>query len=129
MIQPKEVDFNTLGRGGLRELFVRAFGDVMRNIDNPNTKAKAKREIVIKIGVLPNKERSSVELLFDVDTKLAKDTPTLESAAFLGISNGKPVIQEWGRGQMQGQLGINDFVETEVTEETSDNKLNKDGFK
>lgn len=52
-----EVTLENIGNGVVGDLFAREMGNVLANIADLNTSAKEKREINIKVIVVPNEER------------------------------------------------------------------------
>jgi len=51
--------------------FAREFQRVLANVQNPNTKAKAKRSVTLTLTVIPTEDRHEAELLIDCTSKLA----------------------------------------------------------
>ena len=73
MIQEEITAMEELAQGALNEMFQRELKRVLANIANVNNVAKAKREIVIKIGFMPYDDRSGAQLILSSEARLAKD--------------------------------------------------------
>jgi hypothetical protein len=53
-------------------------GEVIKNINDPNTEATAKRAVVLKITFSPAADRRSSEISYRIDTKLPGDAPGVD---------------------------------------------------
>jgi len=76
---------------GLELEFQNALGEVLENIDDPNTQAEAARAITIKVNLKPFKERRDARLSFTVATSLAKPVHGEENV-FIGRRRGALVM-------------------------------------
>lgn len=90
---PDTVSLSTLAGGALAERFEDALQQVLDNIQDVNTEAKAKREITITMTVAPDDKREMANVGLNVKTKLASHKG-LGSTFFMGRSHGKVVIFE-----------------------------------
>lgn len=70
-----EVTLENLGNGAAEELIQTALQEVIKNILDPNTKATAKREIILTITMQPDDRRTSVGSRISVKTKLVAVSP------------------------------------------------------
>jgi hypothetical protein len=94
---------STLSEGALEELFQRALGLVLENIQDPNTPADGKgttREINIKVSLTPSKDRSFTAIEAAVSTKLAGPAPVVTS---LTLKDEKGIV--FGNEVVQGRMG------------------------
>lgn len=64
-------DFNELAGGAVKEKFDQAITEVLENMQDPNTAAKCKRAVTIKLTFDQNEQRTESQLDVDVTTKLA----------------------------------------------------------
>lgn len=88
---PMQVSLETLAQGAAGELFARELGAALRNINDPNTSAKAKRTVVLTVVLQPGEDdRERVGFLIDVKSKLAPVKPHA-GLMYLGEKNGQPV--------------------------------------
>lgn len=103
------IDLNGLAGGALVEKIGKAIEDVARNILDPNTDPKAKREITVKIKFAPNKNRSTSDTSIIVTTKLAP-TEAIDTQLTMGIdlSTGALQVVEWGQ-EIPGQMSLWDY--------------------
>ena len=67
----KDLTLSTLARGALEEQFQHAMGQVLANIEDPNTPAKKVRTITISIGIAPDETRKKCNFDFEVVPNLA----------------------------------------------------------
>ena len=86
----------TLGGGAAVEKFGRELEKVIENIKDPNTKPEAVREIVIKVKIAPDKDRSLGAISVSAASKLAPDDE-FTTACALGVVGGKAVAMEFLR--------------------------------
>lgn len=70
-----EVTLENLGGGAASERFTDAMREVVENVQDPNTDAKAKRRVVLTATIAPSEDREGAILSFDVQTKLASPKP------------------------------------------------------
>lgn len=74
----------TLYKGAVIERVNVELEKVLQNILDPNTKAKAKRSVLLKITLTPSESREIAEVEIATESKLAPMTP-LETAISLGM--------------------------------------------
>lgn len=74
-MKTSQIDLPSLGAGVVNELFDDALEKVIENIADKNTNWKKDREIIIKLKIKPNEDRSSGTYSVDVNTKLAGVKP------------------------------------------------------
>ena len=91
--QPSPMSFDNLAGGALAERFEHVLEQVLRNMQDPNTKATTVRKITLTVSLKSDEERELVDITHDVSAKLAplKSYPT---KGYLGIKNGCPVMYE-----------------------------------
>ena len=82
-----------LANGAACEQFDYELGRVIKNIADPNTPAKKKREVVLKLTIVPDENRLIGAMEVSVDSKLAPPS-ALQTALVMGMENGKPVARE-----------------------------------
>lgn len=86
--------FDTLGKGAGQEKFDEELKKVLKNIQDPNTNWKDRREITLKVVFIPSSdERREAKILIDADSKLAKPKPFI-STLILGVFEGKDAARE-----------------------------------
>ena len=85
---PKEATLETLVGGAVPELFDRELQRVLANINDPNTKAKAKRTISLKVTIAPYKDRSGADLAVECTSKIAP-VDAAEGRIYIADRNGK----------------------------------------
>lgn len=71
MADPRLVTLGNLGNGAASELFAAKLGEVLDNIDDENTDAKAKRQITLTFVFQPEADRRTTRCEVAVGTKLA----------------------------------------------------------
>lgn len=81
-LTPK-VSLANLARGGLEERFQAAFLELLANIADPNTDAKAARKVVITLVFKPAESREEAAMTAKVETRLQALSP-VGSTVFLG---------------------------------------------
>ena len=86
----KLADLTTLGAGAAIEKFQSALRDVMDNIKDPNTQAKAKRKIVLEFLFLPQEDREMVMVGITAKSVLPSTKPTADTL-FIGRRDGETV--------------------------------------
>lgn len=107
---------STIGGGGLEEIFQVELGRALRNIDDPNT-ADGKREIIIKIALIPNGKRSAADMLLSGASKLQPDLP-IDSMVYLGKQGAKLKAWEHNPEQMRLPIGESDIQGVEMPTKT-----------
>jgi len=111
-----QVELHELAGGALQENAQRAIEDVVKNLQDPNTPWKNKREIVIKLKFTQNEDRDDARCEISVDKKLAPVKP-LETKFALAknLQTGEVYAEEYGK-QIKGQMTINDVDPEEVVD-------------
>jgi hypothetical protein len=79
MTKRSNVTLSELKEGAVEEQFQRALGQVLDNIEDPNTDPKLKRVITIKVAFTPTPDRGMVMVDAQVTTKTspARPVPTV----------------------------------------------------
>lgn len=88
-----EVSLATLGSGAAVELFDQEFRRVLANIADPNTPAKAVREVKLAVKIKPTETREYATVEIHVSHKGAAPTP-YETGVFMGVDEGGPRASE-----------------------------------
>ena len=101
MSQTKELSLLNACGGCAPERFQAELDKVLENIIDPNTDAKAVREVVLRLRIKPDENRDQLAIEMTVASKLAG----LASVRALGIIGrsieGKPEAHEYSRPQQQ----------------------------
>lgn len=123
----RKLTLASLFGGALQEKVNRALYKVAENILDPNTAAKAKRTVTIKLSLLPNeKDREDVLIHADVTYALAPEDGVASSMYMQrDIDTGRVTVAEYQRGEVKGQLDFGDIGlfsddEEEVDTETGE---------
>lgn len=122
----RKLTLASLFGGALQEKVNRALYKVAENILDPNTAAKAKRTVTIKLSLLPNeKDREDVLIHADVTYALAAEEGVASSMYMQkDIDTGRVTVAEYQRGEVKGQLDFGDIGlfddEEEVDTETGE---------
>lgn len=87
-MDPKTITLNDLGDGAAEELFQAALSQVLANIDDPNTEAKARRSISLTFSFGVEEDRRAGKIGISCSTKLAGVRPA-SATVFLGRHKGK----------------------------------------
>lgn len=91
----EQISIETLRGGALMEAANHALAQVLLNISDPNTPAKAKRSVVIKIEFKPNEDRDLADIAATVEPKLAAPK-AIETGMSIGTDRDlNPVATEW----------------------------------
>ena len=105
---PGQLSLATIGGGAALEKFQDELQKVVENILDPNTEAKTKRSIVIKVDIVPTPERNMGAILVSSTAKLAP-TRSYGTRAFFGKDGtGNALAFE----DDPKQLTINDFIQS-----------------
>jgi hypothetical protein len=91
--------------GGVHERFNLALDQVLNNVFDPNTKAKAVRKITLTFNIISNDRRDAAEFVSDVNVKLAPPAP-LTQTVFLAKADDGTVTATEITNQVKGQLGM-----------------------
>lgn len=103
-----QVKLEELVDGALQENANKAIEEVVKNMQDPNTPWKNKREVVIKLKFTQNEDRSDSNCEISVDKKIAPVKP-IETRFAIGkdLKTGQVYAEEYGR-QIRGQMSIED---------------------
>lgn len=88
--EPQRLTLSSLGNGGAEELFQRHLDAVLANIADLETDATAKREITLKVTIIPGRERDELTYEVAAGHKLAPLNGAFGKAT-LGLVMGKNV--------------------------------------
>ena len=119
----QNIKIDTFAGGVLKEKFDEELTRVLENIADPNTKEDAVRKISLDIKFKPDikredafvevNSRASLAASKAVDTKILIDRD---------IESNKVFASEFGKNQLKGQMDINDFQNSENTENEIEEK-------
>lgn len=98
--EKQAVSILTLADGEVVRQIDEALQEMFEDINDPNTEAKANREVNLKISLMPDAEREVVISAFRVTKKTPGMRPTT-SKIMLGLSGGKVVAQEFPKRQTE----------------------------
>lgn len=105
----QHIDLETFAKGALTEQVNQAMEEVTKNIQNPNTDAKAARKITVTIAFKPNEKRDFVATGVQTKTTLA---PVLGAVTAMSmgknIKTGEVEACEIGN-QIPGQMELNEI--------------------
>lgn len=87
------VTLDTIGSGALVELFDAELARVLENITDPNTEAKTRRTITVKVSFAPNENRDLADVNLTCSSKLA-GIKTVGTRLYVGKTRGKLVAVE-----------------------------------
>lgn len=96
-----------LNFGAVDEQFERAWNELLRNVSDPATEAKCKREIVITVAVVPSEDRNMANTKLEVKTKLAPVKGDVGSVMFDFDEKGRMVARTH-EAENQGELFLED---------------------
>ena len=122
----EKLTMTSICSGAVQEKVDRAIQAVADNILDPNTDAKKKRSITMKIVFQPNEDdREDVAVHVDVTRSLAPEAG-VKTQLFIAkdIESGALTVQEHQHGMIKGQLDFGDMeelygeIEDDDTEET-----------
>lgn len=91
--------------GALTERFNRELHRVLQNVYDPNTEAKAKREIAVKITITPSEQRDAAIFSLAVTSKLAPAV-NIAQTVFLGMDDDGRITATERVSQTPGQIDI-----------------------
>lgn len=129
-MKEQSLSIDTLCGGAVQERINRGLRKVADNILDPNTEAKKKRSITVKLTFTPNEDdREDVMVDASVLWSLAPEE-SAKTQLFVNkdIANNNITIQEHARGEIKGQLSFDDigFVIEEPEEEPTKEELGFD---
>lgn len=102
--QIKQLD--ELMDGALTERFNREMDRVLKNVFDPNTDPKAKRQIQIIIEIKPNEAREMANFKVDIKTKTAPPVTISQTCFLYQDDDGNVTAAEVTR-EIPGQIGMN----------------------
>lgn len=88
VVAESNITLANIANGAAVELFAREFQRALENIDDPNTKAKAKRTITVKVILTPDEARDRIDAAVAVESKFPSVKPGT-STMYLGRRGGK----------------------------------------
>ena len=106
----KKINLDEFAGGALSEKVSQAFGQVMRNLQDPNTSYKDKRKITVELTFDQKEERDQCNCIVSVKTKLAPVLPT-QTQFFTGkdLDTGEVDFEEFGnKNTIKGQMELRD---------------------
>lgn len=98
------VNILEVARGAIGEKLGYELAAVVKNINDPNTKADAVRELTIKVSLKPDSERRNISMSTQVKSKLVP-TNNIETSLYLTEDNGNPALVEM-TPQIPGQMDM-----------------------
>ena len=114
-----KVDLCEIAGGALQENAQKAIEDVVKNLLDPNTPWKNKREVVIKLKFTQNEDRDDCSCDISVEKKLAPVKPVETKFAIAkDLKTGETFAEEYGK-QIKGQMRLDDYN----TEQVIDGKV------
>lgn len=108
----KEITIENFAKGAAVELFERELAQVMKNIDDVNTKPDAQREITLKFIIKPDEHRDQAGLAVEAKSKLAP-VKTAVGVAHIGRRNGKLTAYAHDINQMELDMNGPELVKEE----------------
>ncbi|MFV0470321.1 MAG: hypothetical protein ACK5MK_15535 [Dysgonomonas sp.] len=105
------MNLNEIGNGGLQELFAHELDKVLKNIKDPNTDAKAKRTVTIKLEIKPDEQR----MVGQVGINVSHTSAPIKGLAtnILMEKTGAGVKFEEIGNQIPGQMGLDNIINME----------------
>ncbi len=100
MADEETLSLENLGNGGALELFQDELVNVLENILDPNTDAKAKRKLTLVATFSPNADRNEVGLDVQCTSKLAP-LASASATVFVGRKHGQVVAITHDPRQLQ----------------------------
>ena len=98
--------------GAVQEKVDRALEKVAKNILDPNTDAKKKRSITLKITLEPDEDdREDVKVSSEVSYTLASETGVqTQFFMYKDLESGRVTVTEHRKGEIKGQLSFSDMA-------------------
>lgn len=93
------VSLDNLKAGGALQLFQEELNKVLANIMDPNTEAEKVREVILRVMIKPDKDRSTAAVAIVPSCKLAPVVP-LGTRMFFGKKGGQYLAWEHDPEQM-----------------------------
>lgn len=106
--QIKQLD--ELMDGALTERFNSEMERVLNNVFDPNTDAKAKRQIQIVINIAPNERRDAADFKVDVKSKIAPPV-AISQMVFLNMDDAGRVTATEITREVPGQIDMDGGVQ------------------
>lgn len=100
--------------GAVAELYTRAMQEVAVNVLDPNTKATAKRKVIITLEIAPNEMRDIADMNVSIKTSLAPHANVSGRLLFDRDKSGKAVCGEYGTNSRQLAITVAEDGETGV---------------
>lgn len=97
----KSVSILDFSSGAINERVAVETKNILANILDPNTTAKEKRVLTVKIELTPTEDRKTVSMKTTITSKLASYAP-VETSANVGGTMEQPIAVEWNP-QVPGQ--------------------------
>lgn len=112
-----KVNLEKFAGGALQEKFDDAMDQVLKNMLDPNTPWKNKREINVKITLEQNEEREDVTVDVSVVAKLAA-SKSIGTRMSIGrdIKTGETYAEEYG-SQVRGQMTMEEYQRQQEADE------------
>lgn len=120
-----EIKLESLADGSVSERFKQELAKVLTNIADPNTSAKAVRNVSVTLTIKPNEKRDTAEVSISATSKLAPALEVLTTIIMDRDNDGKAVAAELKSGQ-RGQSYLDD--DGEVVSDTGE-QITPDGDK
>ena len=118
---------DSLANGALLEKFNAAMSKVTENIADPNTKAKAKRKIIMEIICSPDKDRDFIPMEIAVKTVLAPSENIASRIVIGRDKNGKAISNEYNgnKNQIHMEVAENGDVSLQSVAEAVEESANE----
>lgn len=91
--------------GALTERFNQELDAVMRNVADPNTDPKAKRQIKIIIDVMPNERRDAASFKTHIESKIAPKA-AISNVVLLHVNDDGSITATEVTNQVPGQMAM-----------------------
>lgn len=88
------INLATLAEGAAVEMVNEALESAWKDIRDPNTPPKEKREVTLKLTLTPDEERTFITVGIGVDKKLAKVRPSVARVELARGAGGKVIAIE-----------------------------------
>ena len=98
---------SNIANGAINERFQEELARVIKNIEDPNTDATAKRKITINVVLSPNATRDIVTAKFDTKSTLAPSY-SIGTSMFVGREGEKTVCFEIGKDISPNQIVLDE---------------------
>lgn len=102
----KELNIHNFAGGAATELFARELAEVLKNIDDPNTKQDFQREINLKFCIKPDANKETGMLSVECKSKIAPARHA-SGQTFFGRRGGKLAAYSQNVNQMELNLDNN----------------------